>query len=176
MIYGTDCMRKYGYPDDNGKTPNINELNQFQKNNMVLWDVPALINLAIPAIPNKIYCNKDLVGPLQRALELVIKRGLQEEIKTWDGCYNLRAIRAYEKQYEKLKKDGLLMESLKYLSIHSWAIAIDINAAWNGLGKVGNMSKELIKCFEEAGFEWGGRWKRLDPMHFQLKEIPTLAT
>jgi len=33
------------------------------------------------------------------------------------------------------------------------------------------MSKELVSCFTDAGFDWGGTWERKDGMHFQLKNI-----
>jgi hypothetical protein len=29
-------------------------------------------------------------------------------------------------------------------------------------------SDELVRCFAEAGFEWGGLWRTPDGMHFQL--------
>ena len=76
------------------------------------------------------------------------------ELKTWDGCFNVR------------RKRGL-----KSLSLHSWGIAIDVNAAWNGLGKEPTLSKEFVQCFIDAGFDWGGTWTRKDGMHFQLKTI-----
>ncbi|CAM1341736.1 M15 family metallopeptidase [Tenacibaculum aestuarii] len=143
MVTSKQCIQKYG-------EPNV----QMEYKHMVLWDVPDWINKELPVIPNKIYCNKDLVKPLQQAFENIIKRGLQKELKTWDGCFNIR------------KKRGL-----KSWSLHSWAIAIDINAAWNGLGKQPLMSLALVKCFTDAGFDWGGTWTRKDGMHFQLKQL-----
>jgi len=57
------------------------------------------------------------------------------------------------------------------MSIHCWGVAIDTNAAWNQLRMKPTMSELFVKCFTDAGFDWGGEWKRLDGMHFQLKEI-----
>lgn len=121
---------------------------------MTLWDIPNDINRAIPELPNKLYCNKDLVAPLERALRNVIERGLACHIMTWDGCFNIRKIRG-----------------INAWSLHSWGIAIDINAAWNGLGQTPQMPMKLVKCFTDAGFEWGGTWTRKDGMHFQLARI-----
>jgi hypothetical protein len=153
MVESKQCLLKYGLPYDDKETT-VNESTKFENKWMTLWDVPSDINTAIPVIPNKIYCNKDLVTPLEKAFRNIIYRNLTKEIKTWDGCFNIR-----------------LKRGLNSLSLHSWAIAIDINAAWNGLGKIPTMSKELVQCFVDAGFEWGGNWTRLDGMHFQLKTI-----
>jgi hypothetical protein len=111
--------------------------------------------LEIGVLPNRIYCNKDFVKPLTAAFQNIINRGLLDEIKTWDGCFNIR------------KKVGALSQSL-----HSWGIAIDINAAWNGYGKKPTISKELVACFTDAGMDWGGGWAKPDGMHFQLREFP----
>lgn len=53
------------------------------------------------------------------------------------------------------------------LSTHSWAIACDLNWATNPVGKIGNLHPEIIESFERFGFEWGGRWRTRDDMHFQ---------
>lgn len=153
MVTSKQCLEKYGLPYDDATT-NVNESTAFEGKFMTLWDIPAYINLAIPCLPNKVYCNKDLIVPLETALRNAINRGCSQEIKTWDGCFNIR-----------------LKRGLSTLSLHSWAIAIDINATWNGLGKTPTMSKELVQCFIDAGFEWGGNWTRLDGMHFQLNKI-----
>jgi len=143
MVTSAQCLKKYGKPDV-----------AMERKHMTLWDVPAAINKAIPVIPNMIYCNDDMVAPLQKAFENIIERCLQEQIKTWDGCFNIRAKRG-----------------LKSWSLHSWGIAIDINAAWNRLGAQPTMSAELVKCFTDAGLHWGGTWTRKDGMHFQLAKI-----
>ena len=57
------------------------------------------------------------------------------------------------------------------MSLHSWGIAIDVNAAWNGLDKTPVLSAGFVKCFTDAGFDWGGRWTRKDGMDFQLAKI-----
>lgn len=122
---------------------------------MVLWDVDADINAAIPALPNKIYCNLAMVQPLQQAFRNIIARGLTKEVKTWDGCYQVR------------RKRGQAS-----MSIHSWGLAIDINAAWNAFGAKPTMSQSLVGCFRDAGFDWGGTWSKPDGMHFQLATLP----
>ena len=119
---------------------------------MVLWDVPT--SLEVGTIPKKIYCHRAMIEPLTKAFNNVISRGLVGQIKTWDGCFNRRK-----------KRGGTSM------SLHSWGIAIDINAAWNGFGKIPTMSSELVKCFTDAGFDWGGTWSKPDGMHFQLSQI-----
>lgn len=144
MITSRDCLNKYGEPG-NAKTEG-----RF----ISIWDVPADINAALPALPNRIYCNNDLRGPLEKAFRNIIARGLTKEVKTWDGCYQVRNKRGQGS-----------------LSIHSWALALDINAAWNRFGARPTMSAALVKCFTDAGFDWGGTWSKPDGMHFQLAAI-----
>lgn len=138
MISSKDCLKKYGDP--------------VEENNLFLWDVPT--ELEIGVIPKKIYCNKDIVEPLTKAFKNLIERGFVGELKTWDGCFNIR------------KKRGA-----SSLSIHSWALAVDVNAAWNGFGKEPTLSNGFVQCFTDAGFDWGGVWKKKDGMHFQLSSI-----
>lgn len=119
---------------------------------MTLWDVPT--TLEIGEIPKRIYCNRDMVAPLAKAFENLIATGHVKELRTWDGCFNIR------------KKRGASSSSL-----HSWGIAIDVNAAWNGFGKQPVLSAGFVKCFKDAGFDWGGDWTKKDGMHFQLARI-----
>jgi hypothetical protein len=138
MVTSAMCFAKYGDPE--------------KQKNMVVWDVPT--HLEIGVIPKKIYCNRDMVAPLQKAFENLIKTGRVKELKTWDGCFNIR------------KKRGL-----SSMSLHSWGIAVDVNAFENGLGKDPKLSKAFVKCFTDAGFNWGGVWRRRDGMHFELAAI-----
>lgn len=139
MLTAALCQKKYGDP----------ETEKF----MTVWDVPT--ELEIGVIPKKLYCNRDLVKPLEQAFRNLIKTGFIKELKTWDGCFNIR------------KKRGATSPSL-----HSWGVAIDVNAAWNGFGKPPTLSAGFVKCFTDAGFDWGGSWTKPDGMHFQLKTLP----
>lgn len=139
MVTSQQCLSKYGEPSESNK-------------NMVLFDVPA--ELEIGVIPKRIYCNKDLVAPITQAFKNLISTGAVSELKTWDGCFNIR------------KKRGL-----NTMSLHSWGIAVDVNAFENGLGAGPKLSAKFVKCFTDAGFDWGGTWKRKDGMHFQLSSI-----
>lgn len=139
MVTSSQALKKYGEPSASNP-------------NMILWDVPT--HLEIGVIPKRIYCNKDLVKPLEAAFKALIDTGRVTELKTWDGCFNIR------------KKRGL-----SSMSLHSWGIAIDVNAFENGLGKQPKLSPEFVKCFTDNGFIWGGTWRRLDGMHFELSNI-----
>lgn len=123
-----------------------------KESHMVLFDVPT--NLEAGVIPKRIYCNKDMISPLTIAFTNIVTRKLTQHLKTFDGCFNIR------------KKRGSSTQSL-----HSWGIAIDINAAWNGFGKQPTLRPDLVRCFTDAGFEWGGAWSKPDGMHFQLAKI-----
>ena len=139
MVTSSQALHKYGPPHDETR--------------MVMWDVPHELELG--AIPNRIYCNKDMIAPLTQAFKNIRDRGLGDQVKTWDGCFNIR-----------------LKRGSTNVSLHSWGIAIDINAAWNRFRSKPTMGFELVKAFTDAGFEWGGDWSQPDGMHFQLKSLP----
>ena len=138
MVTSAQCLKKYGKAE--------------AQSHMIMWDVPT--NLEIGVIPKRIYCNKDMVAPLQKAFENLITTGHVTELKTWDGCFNIR------------KKRGLTS-----MSLHSWGIAVDVNAFENGLNQTPKLSPGFVKCFTDAGFDWGGTWHRTEGMHFQLQSI-----
>jgi len=157
MVNSQQCFEKYGFP---GKV----------KGHMIMWDVPS--KYEINQIPAKIFCNKDLVAPLGAAFENLIQTNCITEVCTFDGCFNVRPIRGYEDEYNSAVTRGDLEEAVKFLSLHAWAIAVDFNAFENQLGTKGKFSPEFVKCFTDAGFDWGGHFRsRLDPMHFQLAQI-----
>mgnify|MGYP001348774095 CR=1 FL=1 len=99
----------------------------------------------------KLYGHELMGLPLKAAFQNIKDRGLAEEFVTYDGCTCIRQ-----------------MTGGGRYSVHSWGLAIDINAAWNGYGQEPSMSPELVDCFTDAGFEWGGSWHTPDGMHFQL--------
>lgn len=138
MVTSAQALKKYGDPT--------------LEKSMVVWDIPT--ELEVGVIPKKLYCNKDMVAPLSAAFKNLIDTGYVKELKTFDGCFNIR------------KKRGLTS-----MSLHSWGIAIDVNATWNQLNMTPTLSAGFVKCFTDAGFEWGGTWQRKDGMHFQLKSI-----
>ena len=57
-------------------------------------------------------------------------------------------------------------------SMHSWGIALDINALTNVLGTQGDMPQPVVEAWEDEGGEWGGHWSRPDPMHFESHLTP----
>lgn len=141
MVTSSDCLKAFGSPE--------------LESAMIAWDVPLYIEQNIPVIPRRIYCNYQMIIPLEVAFLNIIDRGLTKEVKTWDGCFNIRK-----------KKGG------NSYSLHSWGIAIDINAAWNGWKQPVQMNPKLAQCFKDADFNWGGDWKNtLDGMHFELSYI-----
>jgi len=74
------------------------------------------------------------------------------ELTEFGGTYNARVQRGASER----------------LSMHTWAIAIDLNPQSNRLGTHGNMPPDVVDVFERYGFRWGGDFYRPDPMHFEL--------
>lgn len=63
------------------------------------------------------------------------------------------------------------------LSMHSYGIAIDINAKlsnywlWDN-GQyiyINSIPQEIVDIFEKYGFIWGGKWYHYDTMHFEFR-------
>jgi len=120
---------------------------------MVVLQVPdyiKLINSATGQPSKKIYINKDAHAPLLSAFKKLKDNNLLSELKTFDGCFIIRSVRGTTDQ----------------LSTHSYGLAIDLNASENKLGMEPKLSKEFVKCFTDAGWSWGGFFKRKDGMHF----------
>lgn len=102
-----------------------------------------------------IYCHKLMVEPLQQAVAKLRERKLTDEWHTYDGCFCVRYMRGGSS-----------------LSVHSWGLAIDINAAENPFGADDfQMTEEFANCFKEVGFTWGGDWSYPDAMHYQLAKV-----
>lgn len=139
MLTSYDCMQRYGAPE--------------LEKSMTVWDVPT--ELEIGVIPKKIYCNRDMVMPLSAAFAKLALTGCVTELRTWDGCFNIRR-----------KKGGATA------SLHSWGVAIDVNASWNAFGAKPTLSPAFVECFTSVGFDWGGTWRVPDGMHFQLAKLP----
>lgn len=119
---------------------------------MTVWDVPA--SLEIGAIPRKIYCSKLMPLALEEAFRNLISTGFIHELRTWDGCFNIRRKKGNSGSY----------------SMHAWGLAIDLNAAWNGFGAKPTLSNGFVECFTQEGFIWGGNWRTPDGMHFELSK------
>jgi hypothetical protein len=136
----------------------------FERRHMTFWDTPEHIEKAIPSIPKRMYVNKEIVNPLAAVLEELVSTGLAREIRTYDGCFNVRKMRTG-----------------KAMSRHSFGIALDFNAAWNPLvatvppqswAKIRAVrvtwSEAFLDVWRKHGWTCGADWKQpLDGMHFE---------
>lgn len=142
-----ECESKYG-KISGGMWP-------LQSQHCITIEIPPEISaVVINSITKKpwtrVYLNRDMAKPLLKALKNVVERGCLDELKTFDGCFNIRPVRG-----EKA-----------LLSSHSWAGSLDLNSRINPLGYPSSWTPEFVKCFTDEGFAWGGNFARLDPMHY----------
>ena len=110
MISGKDCFEKYGFGYDIEST-DLNEQLQFERKYMTLYDIPTAMEIG--AIPKRVYCNKDLVKPLDDAFKHLIERNLIDELKTYDGCFNPRPIRGYYTRFNEAIKNNDIDEAMR---------------------------------------------------------------
>jgi hypothetical protein len=154
MVTSQQALKKYGDPN----------LTTTQSKHFELWIVEDEIRQAFNHVrfsalgtigfPKKIFINKDFKPVLKQALQNLIDRGFSTELKTWDGVFIIRTKRG-----------------LNSLSLHSFALAVDVNASENQLHQTPKLSAGFVKCFTDAGCDWGGTWTRKDGMHFQVSKI-----
>jgi hypothetical protein len=131
---------KYGNPKDVA----------FEPKWMVKWEIKKEFSW-FPK--TNIYIHKDFKEKLQVAFAKLEQLQLHTEIKTFDGCFNIRFVRGSKKVY----------------SIHSWGCAIDLNAEENPLASAGKWSANFIAVMVNCNVYCGQNWLgRKDPMHFAL--------
>lgn len=105
----------------------------------------------------RIYCNKAISVKLNLTLEVLDHLKLLREIRTFDGCFNVRKIRGRDD------------DPFAY-SIHSFGLALDFNAEENPLGGKSTWSPQFVAVWKALGWDWGGDFDRADPMHFEMTE------
>ncbi len=119
------------------------------------WVRENIVTATVPVL-GQVTCHRLMLPQLQGALQDVVDAGLAGTLSTYDGCYVPRFI--------ERNPEGSI-------SLHTWGIAIDMDAATNYRGIRGTMHPEVVDAFERWGFRWGGDWAYTDPMHFELAAL-----
>jgi hypothetical protein len=124
-----------------------------------LWEA-RMVKVALPGpIPlgwrpgvavSSVRVNQAIAAEVDTVLRGLKKAGMWDYITTFDGGYTWRPQRGSRK-----------------LSMHAFGGALDFNAETNGLNMTPDMHPGVVEVFETHGWEWGGRWQRLDGCHFQ---------
>ncbi|HMO62852.1 MAG TPA: M15 family metallopeptidase [Ferruginibacter sp.] len=148
----------YAHRPVQGNYENIEVLGDWAKNNIIKLDIPQLIPIKGNSI---VYFHRLAATQFKKLWSDWEKAGLMHLVLTWAGTYAPRFVRG----------------SKTTLSNHAFGSAFDINVAWNGLGVlpplVGQKGsvRQLVPIAHDNGFYWGGHFKRLDGMHFEVAKL-----
>ncbi len=154
-----DLLRLYGMPSYASPA--------FKKNNIGVAILPYTMWMDTIRF-DKIAMHKSCVDSFVRVMTYVWEANDKDydkikaqQLHVFSGCWNIRT-----------KRGG------STASVHSWALAVDIAAPWNMLGKKPGYNKYsftndslIVKAFKEEGWVWGGDWSRPDGMHFQAARV-----
>lgn len=132
------------------------------------WERANIVKMTFPSsfgFQAPFRMNKGAVDAFKQWFSLISKAGLHTRILTFNGSYNPR-----------LKRGDNVPVSKAGLSRHARGLAIDINAAFNPMGRAGaklgepGCMLELAPLANEAGLVWGGDWHgaSIDAMHVEL--------
>lgn len=134
--------------------------NGWQKDNLRRVVIPQLVGVEGAPKDGAIFLHRLIVEQTRALWAAWEAAGLLPLVRTWAGSWNPRLVRGSST-----------------LSRHAYAIAWDVNAAWNGLGKppapagaVGSVV-ELVPLAVEHGYAWGGSWNRPDGMHAEACRV-----
>jgi hypothetical protein len=110
------------------------------------------------AILGTVTCHRLMLPQLARAMREIERTGLSRLIDRpqYGGCYVARTI---------------LWDPSNPPSMHAWGLAIDLNVSTNRYGARPTMDPRIVAIFEKWGFNWGGRWRTPDGMHFELAAL-----
>ncbi len=123
------------------------------------WGAPAEIGDEFRHLVKRgsIWVNRDIVADVVAIFRQIAEDGLADKLETFDGCFNPRMIRGSKSTW----------------STHTWAVALDFNAATNGLGVEPQIDHGIVRIFKSHGWVWGGDFRRKDGMHFQRVKAMT---
>ncbi|HUV04360.1 MAG TPA: M15 family metallopeptidase [Armatimonadota bacterium] len=170
-----EIIAAYGNPSKNGKLDSV-----WLKEQTILMELPYPMRLAwdLKTVVTRCRVHKKVAPVLCETFKQVWNAA-RLTVKKRDGfdkttAYYDAATLKYLREFGLDLFGGVfafrVMRNSSRLSVHSWAIAIDIDPKHNALGTAGRMPRWVVRIFEDIGFIWGGRWKGsgCDPMHFQL--------
>lgn len=155
QLFGTFTFESAPVP---GNPENIRLTNNWANENIVTVRIPQLVKIKGS---DKVQFHSKAANQLVKLWSDWEQAGLLHLVLTWDGSYVARFIRG----------------SRTTLSNHSFGTAFDINVEWNQLGVVPALVgqkgsvRELVSIANDNGFYWGGHFKRLDGMHFEVAKI-----
>ncbi|MCT7972585.1 M15 family metallopeptidase [Laspinema olomoucense] len=100
----------------------------------------------------KVECHKAIAHRLRQVWQELINTNNLHLIQTYNGCLNIRMKRGKNEP-----------------SVHSWGLAIDVNAEEYPLGSPKQQPEVITQAFKNQGLSWGGYWKSIkDPMHYEF--------
>jgi len=120
------------------------------------WEHAHIATERVPIL-GEVTCNVALFPELRGALLELVRRGLQDTITSYSGCYARRYTNRDPNQG---------------ISHHTWGIAVDINVPQNPFGAPPHQDPRLVRVFERWGFVWGGTFIVPDGMHFEYRRPP----
>ncbi|WP_175597229.1 M15 family metallopeptidase [Peristeroidobacter soli] len=153
----TDLMRFFGQFRfrEAAKKGFIDIEPEWIRENTELIPVPALAQLDFP----NIRVHKKAARHFAAVFDEIAKAGLSDLLLSCAGTFVPRHISR---------------DLDKPLSSHSWGVAIDLNAEWNGYGQrpaarnTPGSLQDVAPIFATYGFAWGGHFGTPDGMHFEL--------
>ncbi len=100
----------------------------------------------------KVECHKAIAYRLREVWKELINTNNLHLIQTYNGCLNIRMKRGKNEP-----------------SVHSWGLAIDVNAQEYPMGSPEQQPEAITQAFKNQGLSWGGYWKSIkDPMHYEF--------
>jgi hypothetical protein len=123
------------------------------------WERTHIATERVPILGD-VTCNVALFPQLRGAMRALVRRGLQDTITSYSGCY----ARRYANR-----------DPSQAISHHTWGMAVDVNVPQNPFGAPPEQDPRLVRIFERWGFIWGGRFILPDGMHFEYRRAPIKA-